>query len=209
MNGRNLIRVVDDDEGEREAITYLVESMGWKAVSYSSAKEFLINDEPSRTGCLILDIRMPEMSGLELQDEMIRRGYLLPIIFLTAHGDVETAVDAVRKGAINFLLKPIEQNKFFEAIDEALSRSLHWVLGQVSIQEQQVLYGRLSERKKQIVHLVAKGLTNNQIANRIGISQRTVEGHRAQAFKTLNLETVEELKQFLKAIEEYKEKIGL
>ena len=115
-----VVRIVDDDDGDREALAFMLESSGWKVQAYSSARDFLVNDAPSQPGCVVLDVRMPGMTGLELQEEMNRRGFRLPIIFLTAHGDVAMAVGAMQKGAVNFLLKPIDPAAFARAVSQAV-----------------------------------------------------------------------------------------
>lgn len=188
-----LIRIVDDDLDDREAIAYLLNSLGFKTVTYADAVSFLTGDAPSVPGCVVLDVKMPQMSGLELQQEMLERGICLPIIFLTAHGDVEMAVGAVLKGAVNFLLKPVDTGKLKAAIEAALARQQHWTTGGMTPQERRYIYDRFTDRKKEVLRLLALGVENRQIAGRLGISERTVEGHRTQSLHALGVKSVREL----------------
>ena len=195
-----VVRIVDDDDGDREALAFMLESSGWKVQAYSSARDFLVNDAPSQPGCVVLDVRMPGMTGLELQEEMNRRGFRLPIIFLTAHGDVAMAVGAMQKGAVNFLLKPIDPAAFARAVSQAVQL-------QGRIQNDALAPGEciarsesLSERQQEIVSMIADGFLNREVAVKLGISERTVEGHRYNAFKLLGVKNRSELARFLSRV---------
>lgn len=193
-------RIVDDDDGDREALAFMLESSGWKVQAYSSARDFLVNDAPSQPGCVVLDVRMPGMTGLELQEEMNRRGFRLPIIFLTAHGDVAMAVGAMQKGAVNFLLKPIDPAAFARAVSQAVQLQGRIQNDALAPGECIARFESLSERQQEIVSMIADGFLNREVAVKLGISERTVEGHRYNAFKLLGVKNRSELARFLSRV---------
>lgn len=188
-----LIRVVDDDANLRQSLKFLLEAEGWDVETYESAEAFIAGDAPSVPGCIILDVRMEKMSGLELQKLLNERGNLLPIVFLTGHGDMEMAVDAMKNGAIDFVAKPIDPEKFIAAITRTIEKQNLRNIGIASEGELRARYGLLTAREKEICRFLARGLLNRETAERLGISERTVEGHRASAFKKLQIRTVSEL----------------
>lgn len=190
-----VVRIVDDDDGDREALAFMLESSGWKVQAYSSARDFLVNDAPSQPGCVVLDVRMPGMTGLELQEEMNRRGFRLPIIFLTAHGDV-----AMQKGAVNFLLKPIDPAAFARAVSQAVQLQGRIQNDALAPGECIARFESLSERQQEIVSMIADGFLNREVAVKLGISERTVEGHRYNAFKLLGVKNRSELARFLSRV---------
>lgn len=194
-----VVRIVDDD-GDREALAFMLESSGWKVQAYSSARDFLVNDAPSQPGCVVLDVRMPGMTGLELQEEMNRRGFRLPIIFLTAHGDVAMAVGAMQKGAVNFLLKPIDPAAFARAVSQAVQLQGRIQNDALAPGECIARFESLSERQQEIVSMIADGFLNREVAVKLGISERTVEGHRYNAFKLLGVKNRSELARFLSRV---------
>ena len=194
-----LIRIVDDDEDMRESLSFLLESEGWKCAAYASAREFLIEDAASVPGCLILDVQMAGMTGIELQHEMNRRGNTLPIIFLTGHGDIDMAVTAMIDGAANFIQKPPESGKLLAAIETCVSQSLKNAEGTSSPAVLRQRLSLLTRRELEIAELVAAGLTSRQIAERLGISERTVEVHRSSLHQKLRMQiTASSLSQILK-----------
>ena len=195
-----VVRMVDDDDGDREALAFMLESSGWKVQAYSSARDFLVNDAPSQPGCVVLDVRMPGMTGLELQEEMNRRGFRLPIIFLTAHGDVAMAVGAMQKGAVNFLLKPIDPAAFARAVSQAVQLQGRIQNDALAPGECIARFESLSERQQEIVSMIADGFLNREVAVKLGISERTVEGHRYNAFKLLGVKNRSELARFLSRV---------
>ena len=195
-----VVRIVDDDDGDREALAFMLESSGWKVQAYSSARDFLVNDAPSQPGCVVLDVRMPGMTGLELQEEMNRRGFRLPIIFLTAHGDVAMAVRAMQKGAVNFLLKPIDPAAFARAVSQAVQLQGRIQNDALAPGECIARFESLSERQQEIVSMIADGFLNREVAVKLGISERTVEGHRYNAFKLLGVKNRSELARFLSRV---------
>ena len=165
-----LIRIVDDEASMRRALTILLEMEGWKVTCYSSAKEFLAEDAPSVPGCVILDVSMPEMTGLQLHSLLVEREYECPIIFLTGHGDIEMAVDSMKKGAVDFLQKPINEEKLLSAIAKAIDWDLSHRGWTVSQEEEMARYESLSKREKEVIGFVANGLINKEIAQRLGLS---------------------------------------
>ncbi len=195
-----LVRIVDDDDDFRSAIKFLLNTEGWEVADYASAKEFLEKDDPQRPGCLLLDVRMPGMTGIELQAEMKKLNTQIPIVFLSAHGDIEMAVHTLHQGAMNFLTKPVNEEKLAAAISKAVTQDL--VNRGIKIDPEQFRknFEELTEREKQIVRLLSKGLLNWQVAERLGISVRTVELHRAHAFKKLHIHTVRELMQAMPSL---------
>lgn len=196
-----LVRIVDDDSDLRAAIRFLLESEGWEVADYYSAADFLLNDDPKIPGCLILDVRMPEMTGVELQSELKQHVREIPIVFLSAHGDIEMAVKTLHEGAVDFLTKPGQEDKLVPVISRAVKLDLIKRGLSFDHEKTKERFRELTEREKQIVLLLTKGLLNREVGERLGISTRTVEVHRARAFKKLELHTISELIQFVHAAE--------
>lgn len=196
-----LVRIVDDDSDLRAAIRFLLESEGWEVADYYSAADFLLNDDPKIPGCLILDVRMPEMMGVELQSELKQHVREIPIVFLSAHGDIEMAVKTLHEGAVDFLTKPVQEDKLVPVISRAVKLDLIKRGLSFDHEKTKERFRELTEREKQIVLLLTKGLLNREVGERLGISTRTVEVHRARAFKKLELHTISELIQFVHAAE--------
>ncbi len=193
MDKQETVLVVDDDEGIREGLGLLLETVGQPYESYSSAIEFLDAYDASKGGCLVLDIRMPRMSGLELQEKLNEQGSLLPIIFITGHGDIQMAVEAMRRGALDFIRKPFREQDLLDRINEALAFDAG---KRKNIAERQQLLDKvaaLSEREREVFHRVANGEMNKVIAQDLGISARTVEVHRSQVMKKLGARTLAQL----------------
>ena len=196
-----LVRIVDDDSDLRAAIRFLLESEGWEVADYYSAADFLLNDDPKIPGCLILDVRMPEMTGVELQSELKQHVREIPIVFLSAHGDIEMAFKTLHEGAVDFLTKPVQEDKLVPVISRAVKLDLIKRGLSFDHEKTKERFRELTEREKQIVLLLTKGLLNREVGERLGISTRTVEVHRARAFKKLELHTISELIQFVHAAE--------
>lgn len=196
-----LVRIVDDDSDLRAAIRFLLESEGWEVADYYSAADFLLNDDPKIPGCLILDVRMPEMTGVELQSELKQHVREIPIVFLSAHGDIKMAVKTLHEGAVDFLTKPVQEDKLVPVISRAVKLDLIKRGLSFDHEKTKERFRELTEREKQIVLLLTKGLLNREVGERLGISTRTVEVHRARAFKKLELHTISELIQFVHAAE--------
>ena len=193
MDKQDTVFVVDDDEGIREGLGLLLETVGQPYESYSSAIEFLDAYDASKGGCLVLDIRMPQLSGLELQEKLNEQGSLLPIIFITGHGDIQMAVEAMRRGALDFIRKPFREQDLLDRINEALAFDAG---KRKNIAERQQLVDKvaaLSKREHEVFHRVAAGEMSKVIASNLGISVRTVEVYRSQVMKKLGVRTVAQL----------------
>ena len=188
-----LIRIVDDDASVRDALVYMLEQEGFDTVAYASAEEFLVNDMPSRPGVVVLDVRMPGMSGTRLQDEMIERRIDTPIIFLTGHGDVDMAVKALRKGAYHFLQKPVDTDELVRTIRECLEKTRRGL----TAEEAREALDLLTPRERQIAKLLLQGVPNHGIAERLNLSVRTVENHRTSLYRKLRVNSYGELKSLL------------
>jgi two-component system response regulator DctR len=201
-----LVFIVDDDAGVREALAWLLRSRRLPSQSFESADafaEFLnasIAWQPSQPGCLLLDVRMPGMSGLALFEQLIERQLLdvLPVIFLTGHADVPTAVDSVKRGAFDFCEKPFSDNALVDRIEQALTRSAQTLQALVGKQSLQHNLADLTERERDVMHLVVEGLPNKLIADQLDISVRTVEVHRARVFDKMNVKSAVELANLLR-----------
>ena len=189
-----LVYVVDDDEALRDSLRWLLESAGYRATTFADAERFLSAFEPGLASCLLLDVRMPGLTGLELQEELNRRGQTLPIIFITGHGDVPMAVKAVKSGAFHFLEKPFSDAQLLQLIDQAAVRgSMHD--RQADRQCAAAKLARLTQREQEVLALVVSGRKNKQIAEQLGISVKTVEAHRARAMEKMEVSSVAELVQ--------------
>jgi FixJ family two-component response regulator len=194
--------LVDDDEAVRKALGFLLRAAGHAVESFASARDFLAAYDPARRGCLLLDVRMPQMTGLELQEELNARGWRVPTIFITGHGTVATAIAALRAGAFDFIEKPLGE----EALLDAVQRALSW--DEAHRQERARRDGlaaraaQLTEREGEVMRLVAEGQSNKEIARRLGISFRTVEIHRARVMEKMAARTTSDLIRMAIALEE-------
>jgi FixJ family two-component response regulator len=188
-----LVMVVDDDSGVRNAMRILLKSVGLDSVSYPSAQEFLAAWQPSQPGCLVLDIRMPGMSGLELQEQLNLRGAVVPVIFMTGHGDVPMAVEAMQHGAFDFLQKPFRDQDLLDRIQKALARDAQL---RAALGEHERIRARLetlTDREREVLELMTSGKQNKAIAQDLGISPRTIEIHRARVMEKMGAQSVAEL----------------
>ncbi len=188
-----LVRLVDDDLDLLEGLTYMLEEEGWKVRTYPNAESFLELDDKNAPGCIVLDYIMPRITGVELQQILEKRGFKQPVLFLTAHADLDMAISVFRKGAENLLKKPVDPDEFLEAIQKAVERDRR----QRENKQSAGRYAALSEREREVIRLVSEGLMNNQIAERLGLSERTVESHRFHAYQKIGVSTAKELKKFL------------
>jgi RNA polymerase sigma factor (sigma-70 family) len=189
--------VVDDDDRVRDAVGLLLESVKLPYVGFSSATDFLRAFDPDLPGCLILDLRMPGMSGLELQSRLQAMGSQIPIVFVTAHGDVPTAVEAVKAGAVDFIQKPFQDQKLLDMINEALDRDAKGRAAREEVEAIETRLAALTPREKEVLVLVATGKRNKAMARELGISQRTVEVHRARVMEKMHAHSVSELVQMV------------
>ena len=189
--------VVDDDPAVGDAIRLLLRSVGIPAQVFPSAMEYLDAYDPERAGCLVLDVRMPGMSGLELQQRLSVMGSILPIIFVTAHGDVPMAVTAVRTGAMDFIEKPFRDQELLDKIQEALEHDRRQRVQQQDLTTIRERLSSLTPREREVLELVVSGKPNKNIARSLGISQRTVEIHRARVMEKMNVRSVSMLVQMV------------
>ncbi len=188
-----LVYIIDDDEAVRDSIGMLLDSADLAHHCFTSADDFLALHDGSQRGCLVLDIRMPGMTGLELQQRLAEIGSTLPIIFITGHGDVPMAVEAMRQGAFDFLRKPIDETNFIDRIHNALNlESGNWHQ-KLDREQNRGRIESLTDRENEVFQLVAEGVANKAIASDLGISERTVEVHRAQVMKKLDVKTLAQL----------------
>jgi FixJ family two-component response regulator len=193
--------VIDDDPSVRVALKRLVESVGLNCETFESADSYLRAPQGHVPGCLVLDVRMPGMSGLDLQAHLARDGYCLPIIFLTAHGDVRTSVRAMKAGAVEFLTKPFHEQELLEAIQHAIERDREeWPKYDDRIRHTRQ-YNALTPRERQILERVVAGLLNKQIASELNVSESTVKLHRAEVMRKMDARSVAELVAIVSEIE--------
>lgn len=192
-----LIRVVDDDRAVSKAIQFLLGNEDWTVQVFSSGEEFLVNEAPSVPGCIILDIQMGGISGIEVHKESIARESEVPIIFLTAHGDIPMAVEAMKEGAAEFLVKPLDPEKLLQLVEKHVEWDIKRRQWSVSKEEAERRVESLTLRERQIVELVLKDLSNQEIAEALKLSRRTIECHRQVAYKKLQVNNVKELKLIL------------
>ena len=196
-----LIRIVDDEDDVREALAMMLRIEGWDAKTYPSARAFLVEDDPSRPGCLVLDVRMPAMTGLELQREMVERGIALPIIFLTGYADIDVAVSSLKEGAVDFLIKPVDDEKLLESIASAVHRDRQRRVGIEGGARVREALRSLSARERDILEMFMAGATDAQVAERLALSERTVQGHRAKIYRKFSIHTAKELQALMPDIE--------
>ena len=193
MKKNPVVMVVDDDSGVRNAMRILLKSVGLEATLYGSAQEFLAAYQPAQPGCLVLDIRMPGMSGLELQQQLNLRGAVVPVIFMTGHGDIPMAVEAMQHGAFDFLQKPFRDQDLLDRIQRAIVRDseLRASLGEHARIKTHL--ESLTPREREVLDLMTQGKQNKAIAQDLGVSPRTVEIHRARVMEKMNVQSVAEL----------------
>ncbi len=192
--------VVDDDEAFRDSLRVLFDSVGIACETFPSALQFLEGHDTAAPGCLVLDVRMPRMSGLELQSELNRRGSRLPIVFITGHGDVPMAVRAMKAGATDFLSKPFSHQDLLDRVQAALASEADRRDAATGLQELGERQQRLTPREVEVMALVVEGLANKVIASKLGISQRTVEIHRAQVMTKMEADSLADLVRMAMAI---------
>ena len=193
MSAAPLIHVVDDDESFRASLVDLLKAAGLEARDYASTGEFLLDRTPDRPGCLLLDMRLPGPSGLDLQAALQRQGNTIPIIFLTGHADVASGVLAMKGGAVDFLEKPVSRDALIEAIGRAVDRDRAARAARDALQRQQERLAVLTVREREVFERIVVGRLNKQIADELTISLRTVKAYRAHLMEKLGVATAAEL----------------
>ena len=188
-----LVFVVDDDEAVRDSLSMLLGSVGLEVETFGSASEFLESFDPERPACLILDVRLPGMSGLELQKELAARGSELPIVFITGHGDVPMAVQAMQLGAADFLEKPFKEQDLLDRVAKALLENSRRRHQSEEIGEIERRLDTLTPRERQVLELVVEGAANKTVAARLGASRRTIEIHRAKVMRKMQADSLARL----------------
>ncbi|PKO87981.1 MAG: DNA-binding response regulator [Betaproteobacteria bacterium HGW-Betaproteobacteria-10] len=190
--------IVDDDEAIRDALAWLLKSRGMASATYDSAENFLTAWTPAMSGCIVLDMRMTGMSGLDCFDQLRLRESTLPVIFLTGHGDVPLAVATLKKGAFDFFEKPLNDNELASRVEEAMQLNMAQRAANAAVNSVNSRISSLTTREKQIMALVLAGKYNKIIADELHISMRTVEVHRANIFDKMGIKTAVELANLLK-----------
>lgn len=195
--------VIDDDKAVRESLRWLIESVGLPVETYHSAREFLMSFKDTRPGCIVLDVRMPEMSGLELQEHLAARDVKLPIIVITGHGDVPMAVRALKGGAIDFIEKPFNDQALLDRIQHALQDNIEDRSKWAALDHARKGLAQLTKREHEVLERVIKGESSKRIAAELGLSTKTVEAHRAKIMQKLRVKSVAELVRVAVACEDH------
>ncbi|MFA6956556.1 MAG: response regulator [Thermoanaerobaculia bacterium] len=188
-----VVHVVDDDVSQRTALLRLLGAAGFETRGYASAGEFLLHPVPDNHGCVLLDVRMPGPSGLDLQDALRRQGVTIPVIFLTGHANVDSAVRALKAGAVDFLSKPVDRDELFEAIRRALELDARRRAEIDEAAELRARFATLTPRERDVLDRIVAGKLNKQIADDLGVAERTVKAERAQVMQKIGASSPAEL----------------
>ena len=189
----SIVFVVDDDSSMREALADLMTSVGLSVEAFESAREFLDYKRPDTPACLVLDVRLPDLSGLDLQRELYRTGAPVPIVFVTGHGDIPMSVRAIKEGAVEFLTKPFRDQDLLDAVQHAIENDRKGRQERAMVAELRCRYASLTKREQEVMKLVVSGLLNKQIAADLGSSEVTIKVHRGQVIRKMKAKSVVEL----------------
>ena len=193
MNQAPVVFVVDDDASVRKALANLLSSVGLKVQTFGTAQEFLSSDRPDAPGCLVLDVRLPGLSGLDLQRQLAEANIQLPIIFITGHGEIQMSVRAMKAGALEFLTKPVKDQELLDAIQCGIEQHRTRLNERAEIKTLQTRYDSLTPRERQVFPLVAQGRLTKQIAAELGASEKTIKIHRAQVMLKMKADSVADI----------------
>lgn len=185
-----VVFIIDDQESIRHALGEMLDVFGYRVETYETADSFLSRCDSSRAGCVVADVRMPGMSGIELVEELTRRRSALPVVLISGHADVPMAVAAIKAGAEDFIEKPVDDVQLVAAINRGLARAFERQVQQQSLQELNARFGRLTPREREVFDLVIQGFTSHAIASRLELSTRTVESYRVQVMEKMRAESV-------------------
>lgn len=188
-----VVFVIDDDASVRKALTNLLRSVGLKVEAFGTAREFLTMKRRDGPGCLVLDVRLPGSSGLDLQHQLAEAGAQLPIIFITGHGDIEMSVKAMKAGAVEFLTKPFREQVLLDAVQQAIERDREAYAQRAALTEWRDRHQSLSPREREIMAMVVRGLLNKQIAGELGTTEATVKVHRANVMHKMQADSLADL----------------
>ena len=196
-----MVFIVDDDESVRKALKRLITSVGMNVEIFATAREFLSRQHYERPSCLVLDVRMPGLSGLDLQQELMKANLKLPIIFITGHGTVSESVKAFKTGAMDFLEKPFEEKEFLETVSRGIEKHRQMLREEKRMKILRARLETLTDREKEIFSLVTTGMLNKQIAFDLDISEKTVKVHRARVMQKMEVQSLADLVRFAKDID--------
>jgi FixJ family two-component response regulator len=189
----SMVFVVDDDASIRDAVRSLLKSVGLRSESFGSTEEFVRSVRPEMPSCLVLDVRLPGMSGLDFQADLARRGVKIPIIFITAHGDIPMTSRAMKAGAVEFLPKPFQKKELVDAIHQALDRDRAFRAEEAGMAGLRASYETLTDREQEVMALVAKGLMNKEVAAELGVTEITVKVHRGHVMQKMKADSLADL----------------
>lgn len=203
INSDPIVFVIDDDAAIREVIAKLISTMGLRVETFGSTAGFLQHERPAAPSCLVLDVRLPESSGLELQRELAESGIEIPIIFITGHADVPMTVRAMKAGAVEFLTKPFRGQDLLDAVQEALAKDRNAFAERARTAEIRRRYDSLTPREKEVFNLVVAGLLNKQIGGELGTSELTIKTHRGRVMDKMGAESVADLVRMSERLKPY------